>query len=174
MTSSARRSDWRSSPAASPAFLAAYGEIALALAVFAAAMFGPVLGPVPLIVPMTCLAILVALQLAIGFAVGQLDERLHRVGTLSAAALALVGLLVTATLIVAIGMLLAIFLIDLAFGLPSGNFDGALAELGLAEYVSAGGMAIAIPVVGWLTFLNARSALRALDESSRKPSGLGS
>ncbi len=173
MTSTDRRGD-RRALAAGPAFLAAATEFAVAVVVFTAATVSPAEGPLPLIVPMACLAIVVSLQLGVAFGLRQKGERPHRLGTLGAAALALIGILVTATLVVAIGMLLAISVIDLAFGLPSGNFGGALAELGLAEYVSVGGMVIAIPVVGWLTFLNARSALLALDATTGKPSGLAS
>jgi len=174
MTSGDHRSSGRSSPGAWPAFIAASTEIAIALVVFAAAMFAPVPGSIPATVLRACLAILGGLQLGVGFALRQRDERLRRFGMWGAGALALIGLLVTATLFVAIGLLLAVSLIDLAFGLPPSSLDEPLAELGLAEYVSARGMAIAIPVVGWLTLLNARSALRALGETARIPSSSSS
>jgi hypothetical protein len=119
---------------------------------------------------MTCMAIIVALQLAIAFTLRHRDERLRRVGMLGATALALIRLLITATLVVAVGILLAAFVIDSALGVRPADLNQILSEVGVAQYVSAEDMVIAIPIVGWLGLLNARLALGALSETSCKPS----
>jgi hypothetical protein len=81
---------------------------------------------------------------------------------------------ITATLVVAVGMLLAAFVIDSALGVRPADLNQILSEVGIAQYVSAEGMLIAIPIVGWLGLLNARLALGALSETGRRPSDVSS
>jgi hypothetical protein len=169
----------QSATPARPAFLAANSEMAIALVVFAillriaiselrvsaaAAIFGPVPAPAPLIVPLTLMAIAAAAQLAVAFALRAREEQIHRVGIFGAGTLALIWGLITATLVATVGMLLAAFVIDSAQSLAPADLNEILAELGMAQYVSAQGIAAAIPITGWLALLNARSAFSALGE----------
>jgi len=93
------------------------------------------------------MAAVVAAQLGIAFALQQRTRWLRIVGVLSSGALALLGSLIVAGLVVGI--------VQAALR----GFSGYE-----SEFADAIGMVIFIPFVGWLAFLNGRSALRTIAE----------
>lgn len=92
---------------------------------------------------------------------------LRRTGALLAAALAVTGLLITLTLAVSLLLIIAAFVIDSATSHPPADLDQILVEMHLAQYTSAAGLALAVPLVGAPSFLNARAALTALAQLQR-------
>lgn len=108
------------------------------------------------------LAAVTGVQVAVALALSADSPSFRKIGAFGAAALALLGLLLTLALAASLLLLVAAFVIDSASGHSPADLDQILVELHLAQYLSAGGLAMAVPLVGVLSLLNARAALAAL------------
>ncbi len=107
------------------------------------------------------LAAVIVVQVATVVAANAHDPSIRKIGAYGAAGLAVSGILATLTFVAGLLLLVAAFVMDSASGHPPSDLDQILVELHLAEYLSAAGLATALPVVGVLTLLNARAALAA-------------
>ena len=150
----------RSSPAARPAFLAAYVELVIGLVVFvialvgatvslgqspSSAIFGPAQG-MPLIVWVMFMSVVVVIQLAIALALRPRLAWLRVIGTIAAGALAFCGIA---------------WIVGWLIWIP----------LSLGTYLERGGdradlvgVLISAPLILALGFLNGRAALRTIAE----------
>lgn len=112
----------------------------------------------PLIV---LLAAVIVVQVATAVALNAHSPSIRKAGAYGAAALAVSGLLITLTLAAGLLLLAAALVIDSAAGHPPADIDQILVELHLAPSLSAGGLAMAVPMLGVPSLLNARAALTA-------------
>lgn len=105
------------------------------------------------------LAAVAVVQVAATVALNAESPSLRRAGAYGAAALASLGLITTLTLAAGLVFLVAAFVIDSASGRPPAGLDQILVELHLAQYLSAAGIVIAVPILAVPSLLNARAAL---------------
>lgn len=113
------------------------------------------------------LAAVILVQVSAFVALIAPSPSIRKAGAFLAAALAGTGILITLTLAVSLLLIIAAFVIDSAAGHPPADLDQILVELHLAQYVSATGLAVAVPLVGAPSLLNARAALTAFAQLQR-------
>lgn len=108
------------------------------------------------------LAAVIGVQVTVTLALNAGSPSFRKIGAFGAATLSLLGLLITLALAASLLLLVAAFVIDSASGHSPADLDQILVELHLAQYLSAGGLAMAVPLVGVPSLLNAQAALAAL------------